>query len=348
MIVSEIEIVNVSNRILKGIRFRVPHGKTFVIVGPSGAGKTSLLKAIAGLASHEGTILIDGQEIQSLPPHLRGVGFVSQDLHLFPHLTLEGNLLLAMDRLNAPRRKRHDRAQELMKLLRIASLADRLPSMLSGGEKQRAALARVLASEPRILLLDEPLSKLDFRTARYLCCELRALLTKLRLTTLFVTHNLEEAREMGDDLAVLNEGVLTRIGFGAEALVGDSYLGESFLETPNILSPVLKECSVSGLVKITWAGSHWHVPDEGREFSLVAINPADIEIGAEPPPGPSINRFSATVASVDHCDDSFRMTILLNGEGLRVEMPAERGRRLGPVPGDVVHGIVRLKSFEII
>lgn len=344
----EIELIDVRNEFLRDIRLRVSRGATFVIVGPSGAGKTSLLRAIAGLAPHEGRIVVDNCEIQHLPPHVREIGYVSQDLHLFPHLTLEGNLLIAMDRLQAPAYWRKRRARELMELLRIAPLAERLPSMLSGGEKQRAALARVLASEPKILLLDEPLSKLDFRTARYLRSELRALLKRLRLTAIFVTHNMEEAREMGDDLAVLSEGMLTHTNGQATMQVTGSCMGDSFLEAPNILSPVMKECSGNGLVKITWAGARWYVPDEGRAFTHVAVSPSRIDIGAEPPPGPSINRFTAIVSSVDHRDDSVRLTAKLNGEALRVEISAERGQELRPAPGDVVHGLVRLTAFEIV
>ncbi len=345
---SELELIDVRNRFLKDIRLRVSQGKTFVIVGPSGAGKTSLLRVIAGLAPHEGTIMVDGREIQHLPAHLRQIGYVSQDLDLFPHLTLEGNLLIAMDRLKVPRSGKKCRALELMELLRISPLAERLPSMLSGGEKQRAALARVLASEPRLILLDEPLSKLDFRTARYLRSELRALLRRLGLTAIYVTHNMEEAGEMGDELAVLSDGMLTFPGWSAKVPPTGSCPSDSFLERPNIICPVLKEFSGNGLVKITWAGARWYVPDEGREFTEVAVSPSRIEIRAEPPPGPSINRFTAIVHSVDHSDDSIRLTVHVNGEALRVEIPAEQGEQLRPVPGDLVHGLVKLTAFEIV
>ncbi len=345
---SEIEIIGVRNRFLKDVRLRVSEGKTFVIVGPSGAGKTSLLRAIAGLEPHEGTIIVDGREIQRLPPHLREIGYVSQDLDLFPHLTLEGNLIIAMNRLRVTWNRKKQRARELMELLRIVPLAERYPSALSGGEKQRAALARVLASEPKILLLDEPLSKLDFRTARYLRSELLSLLNRLRVTAIFVTHNMEEAREMGDDLAVMTEGTLTHTGSPAELRLTDSCPGDSFLERPNILCPVHKEFSGNGIVKITWAGSRWYVPDEGREFTHVAVSPSRIDIGPKPPQGPSINRFTATVSSVHHSDDSVRLTVHVNGEALRVEITGERAQWLRPVPGDVVHGLVRLTAFEIM
>ena len=180
--------MGVRNDFLQGIDLHVASGRSFAVVGPSGAGKTSLLRVIAGLAPHQGRIIVDGVEIKDCPPCRRAIGFVSQDLHLFPHLTLEGNLFLAMKPGGAGRAFRRRRAWELMDLLRITPLARRKPATFSGGEKQRAALARVLASDPKILLLDEPFSKLDFRTARYLRSEFAGLRRELGLTTVIVTH----------------------------------------------------------------------------------------------------------------------------------------------------------------
>jgi ABC-type Fe3+/spermidine/putrescine transport system ATPase subunit len=346
--VSEIELIRVTNRFVKDIRLRVSEGETFVIVGPSGAGKTSLLRTIAGLAPHEGAITVDGREIQGLPPYLREVGYVSQDLYLFPHLSVRGNLRIAMERLDLRRRRKRRRARELMELLGLSHLAERFPSMLSGGEKQRTALARALASEPRILLLDEPFGKLDFRSARGLRSQFRALFRRLRLTVLLVTHDMAEAREMADRVAVMSEGKLIRVGRPAKMWIEDSGPADSFLERPNVLSTGLTEFYGNGLVGITWAGAQWFVPDEGREFDRVAVSPGRIEIGTAPPPGPSINRFTATVSSVDRSNGSLLMVVRVNGEELRVEMPAERERELRPAPGDLVHGVIGLKSFEIV
>jgi ABC-type sulfate/molybdate transport systems ATPase subunit len=227
---------------------------------------------------------------------------VSQDLHLFPHLTVCKNLLIAMDHLDRSVQAKRRKTGELLELLRIDRLGDRMPSTLSGGEKQRAALARVLASEPKLLLLDEPLSKLDFRTARYLRIELKSLLTRLGLTSIFVTHNLQEAREMGDHLAVLNDGRLRRIASERDTDATDTSVEDRFLDMPNLFYPDFMEPATNGLIKITWAEQPWYVPDEGRRFTHAAVLPGDIEVGVQPPPGPQINRFTATVTSVDLCD----------------------------------------------
>lgn len=206
--VARIELRGIENRILKGIDLDVGHGQLCVIMGPSGAGKTSLLNVVAGLMPHQGSVLIDGRSMEKAPPHRRGVGLLFQELLLFPHLTVEGNLLLAMKRLRVSRTYKRMRARELLALLRIADLPGRKPALLSGGEKQRVALARALASDPQILLLDEPLSSLDNLTANVLRTEFKQLQRKLTITTLFVTHNPEEARELADCVAVIEAGRL--------------------------------------------------------------------------------------------------------------------------------------------
>jgi ABC-type sugar transport system ATPase subunit len=173
--VADLHLKAVSNPFIHNIDMHASDGEMLAVVGPSGAGKTSLLRVIAGLADHDGLVLIDQKNVSRTPPDRRSVGYVSQDLHLFPHLTLEGNLFLAMERLKWTKSRKRSRVTELIDLLRIGHLSGRKPATFSGGEKQRAALARVLASNPKILLLDEPFSKLDFRTARYLRSEFRDL-----------------------------------------------------------------------------------------------------------------------------------------------------------------------------
>lgn len=345
---AELQLNGVSNRFLRTTDVNVSDGELFVIVGPSGAGKTSLLKVIAGLASHEGAIKVDGQMVHTLPPYRRSIGYVSQDLHLFPHLDVEGNLEIAMERLGWTKRRRRERASELMALLRIRHLSGRKPPTFSGGEKQRAALARVLASAPQILLLDEPFSNLDFRTARYLRSEFKHLQRKLRLTTLLVTHNIEEARFLADTLAVMSEGRLVQVGRPAELLEMNQHRRDSFLDAPNLLT-CTGTCSLgNGLVEIQWAGLRFFVPDEGCRFSCVAINGCEVEIDSTPPPGPPVNRFEAVIREVGINDDSVNLILDIDGNDLRVEMTPDKWQRLGMSPDDRVHGFLRIKAFEVL
>ena len=194
--------------ILKDVDLDVASGSLLAIIGPSGAGKSTLLKVIAGLMPHEGRIECGGPGFERLPAYLRNIGYVPQDLCLFPHKTVAGNLRLALERSRFSRAEWPGRIAASLDMLRIAHLADRLPGRISGGERQRAALARALVGEPSLMLLDEPFSSLDPETAERLRMELRTLHDRLGLTTLLVTHNLEEAFGLADRVLRMDDGRL--------------------------------------------------------------------------------------------------------------------------------------------
>ena len=342
---SELRLIGVGNRFVHNICLHVADGETCAIVGPSGAGKTSLLRIIAGLDPHEGKILIDRMEVQSLEPNRRAIGFVSQDLHLFPHLTLEGNLHLAMNRAGLDRVQQRRRTAELMDLLRITHLSGRKPPTFSGGEKQRAALARVLASSPRILLLDEPFSKLDFRTARYLREEFKNLLKQLGLTTIIVTHDLEEAGDLATTMLVMRSGSLkvSNHGFNGLEPVGED---DFFLQTPNIIDCRMIRIMENGLVEVEWAGGVLLIPDEGESFIRFAVGRNDIEIGAVPPHGPNINRFVGRIEAVKNGDDSILIVLHVNGVSVRMETTRGKWKQLNVSPGQMVHGYMKLRGLH--
>lgn len=203
-----IRLEKVYARALNDINLTVSEGELLVLLGPSGAGKSTLLQLIAGLLDYQGHVFFNGECIDRMPPHRRRVGYLFQDLLLFPHLTVRRNLILAMTHLKVSRQKKQRKAKELLGLFGIAHLAERFPSDMSGGEKQRAALARAIATEPRILLLDEPFSSLDQRTAENLRVELKRHQRHFRITTIFVTHNQLEARQLADRLGVIRKGRL--------------------------------------------------------------------------------------------------------------------------------------------
>ena len=187
-------------------------GESIVILGPSGCGKTTLLRLIAGLERLDtGEIWIDGRQVaggagKAVPPHERRLGFVFQDLALWPHLTVRQNLDFVMRSVRVDRSERAKRGDDVLRLLRIEALSDRSPHQLSGGEQQRVALARALVGEPRLLLLDEPFSNLDTALRATLRAELARLQRQLGLTTMYVTHQRDDAVELADRVVILRNG----------------------------------------------------------------------------------------------------------------------------------------------
>lgn len=187
--------------------FSLERGTTGVILGPSGCGKTTLLRCIAGLEQQTGgQIFLNGREIGNLPPEKRNIGFVFQDLALFDHLSGRGNISFGLQLKNIPQSEAKVRIAALAEKLQISALLDRKPFSMSGGERQRLAFARALANQPDLLLLDEPLSSLDAPLRRELRAYLRATLSREGITALHVTHDVEEALELGDKIFLMNMG----------------------------------------------------------------------------------------------------------------------------------------------
>jgi len=198
---------------LKELNLFLPEGEVFGLLGPSGCGKTTALRIIAGLESpSNGQVILDGKDITKLPPEKRGIGFVFQDYALFPHLTVFQNVAFGLLARRVSNDQIQKKVKEVLKLVQISELANRLPKTLSGGQRQRTALARALVIEPKLLLLDEPLSALDAKLREILRQELRILLKKLKITTLFVTHDQVEALTLGDRIGIMQAGELVQIG----------------------------------------------------------------------------------------------------------------------------------------
>jgi iron(III) transport system ATP-binding protein len=199
--------------VLKGIDLKINSGEFFAFLGPSGCGKTTLIRLIAGFESAQtGQVFIGKQEMSHLPPWQRNVGMVFQSYALWPHMTVRKNVAFGLEERRVPRNGIRQRVKKALDLVGLSDLADRRPSQLSGGQQQRVALARTIVIEPRILLLDEPLSNLDANLRVQMRRELRQLQRKLSLTTIFVTHDQEEANTTADRIAVINDGVIQQVG----------------------------------------------------------------------------------------------------------------------------------------
>ncbi|HXF35987.1 MAG TPA: ABC transporter ATP-binding protein [Actinomycetota bacterium] len=196
-----------------GVDLELPAGKLISFLGPSGCGKTTLLRMIAGLERPTaGRVHLDGEDITDRPPHTRDIGMVFQSLALFPHLTVAGNIGYGLRIRGVPGERVDARVRELLDLVSLSGLADRRIQQLSGGQRQRVATARALALEPRLFLLDEPLSALDANLREQLQVELRLLQQKLGITTIMVTHDQREAMTMSDLVVVMRAGRVEQVG----------------------------------------------------------------------------------------------------------------------------------------
>jgi len=221
-----IEIRNVSKRFgsfvaLDNVSFNVPPGQLVALLGPSGGGKTTMLRIIAGLESPDsGTVMLEGEDATSVSVRERGVGFVFQHYALFRHMSVFENVAFGLRvRPKARRPSQQEikrKVTDLLTLVQVDFLADRLPSQLSGGQRQRVALARALAVEPKVLLLDEPFGALDANIRRELRGWLRRLHDEIHLTSVFVTHDQEEAVELADRVVIINHGAVEQEGTSEE------------------------------------------------------------------------------------------------------------------------------------
>ena len=206
-----------ANKALDGLDLTVRPGELLALLGPSGCGKTTALRMVAGFETPDsGAVLVDGSDITGIPAHRRDAGMVFQSYSLFPHLNARDNVAFGLKMRRVGSAERRKRADELLELIGLPQYGDRYPHQLSGGQQQRIALARALALRPRVLLLDEPLSALDAKVRLTLREEIRRLQQELGITTLFVTHDQEEALSMADRVAVMHAGRLEQCATPAE------------------------------------------------------------------------------------------------------------------------------------
>jgi sulfate transport system ATP-binding protein len=223
---------------VRGVDLSISNGEFVALLGPSGSGKTTLLRIVAGLEIPEaGQVIVGGRDMEGVPARKRSVGFVFQNYALFRHMTVAENVgfgLRVRSRVTRPgRREIKERVADLIELVQLPGLGERYPDQLSGGQRQRVALARALAIEPRVLLLDEPFGALDAPVRRDLRTWLRELHDRTRLTTILVTHDQEEALDVADRVAVMNQGLVVQVGTPAALMAAPAdpflyrFLGDS-------------------------------------------------------------------------------------------------------------------------
>jgi len=325
---------------LREVSLDIRAGELVALLGPSGSGKTTLLRVIAGLNTPDrGAVFFDSVNATALSVQERRVGFVFQNYALFKHLTVAGNIAFGLDvRPRATRPSRPEiarRVSELLELVQLEGLGDRYPAQLSGGQRQRVALARALAIEPRVLLLDEPFGALDARVRKDLRRWLREIHKKTGLTTVFVTHDQDEAMELADRVVVLNKGRVEQIGAPEELFDRPaspfvlSFVGEA------VALPVMVE---NGVVRFAGRELHVdaHVPRNGP--ARVFFRPADIAIA-----GNGSGQLEGRVESLRRTPAGVRATIAIDGSDQRLEI--DSASEPTPVGGKVPLSLSNARIF---
>lgn len=238
---------------VNGISLDVKGGEFLTMLGPSGCGKTTTLRLIAGFETPDkGSIVIDGEDVSGIPPYKRCVNTVFQNYALFPHLNVFENVAFGLHMKKMPKKEIEERVLGVLSIVKLEGYEDRMPSELSGGQCQRVAIARAVINNPKVLLLDEPLSALDYKLRKEMQIELKHLQRKLNITFIFVTHDQEEALTMSDRIAVMNKGAIEQIGTPDEIYEKPktrfvaSFIGETNL----FKGKVVKKCYDETMVDI--------------------------------------------------------------------------------------------------
>jgi ABC-type sugar transport system ATPase subunit len=341
--------VKIGSFSLNDISIDVQEGEYFVIVGPTGSGKTIILESIAGLQRfRRGEIWIGGENMTSLPPEQRRIGYVPQDYALFPFLNVRENILFGLKRREKRTNENNKRVESLAHILGIHNLLDRNVRKLSGGEKQRVAIARALAISPKVLLLDEPMGSLDVRTAKYLRLELKRFHEELGITTIHVTHNLIEAEEMAERMAILNAGMVEQIGAPDDVFFyPKSPFVADFIGTPNILDCDYCNDLGHGVMEVVCGGVPIILPHYDKPVKKLALLPRDVYVTTRTPPGPGINRFKGMVMDVTPFSSLMKLTIRVGGIILLAELPQDIFEEMDIKTGQEVHLILKLRSLKV-
>jgi ABC-type Fe3+/spermidine/putrescine transport system ATPase subunit len=343
-----IELRGISKYICRDVHLDILDRELLVLLGPNGAGKTTLLNVIAGFTDYDGSVLFDRLAVDKVPASRRDIGYLFQDLALFPHLDVAANVAYGLRARKQPERQVEARVDELLHMMKLTHLSSRYPKHLSGGEKQRAALARALALSPGILLLDEPLSSLDMQTGKYLRIELKQLQRKLGITTIYVTHDLEEAEEMADRIAVIKSGCIEQVGSPEEVFFYPSSEAVSdFIGAPNILDCDYCHNLGRGVMEVGCGGLPVIVPHDGDSIHRIAFFPRDIYITEIRPPGPEVNRFKGTVTGIKSADDAVRIELRAGENSLTAEMPHHIFEDMDLAAGKEVFLILKLRRIRV-
>ena len=320
--------------IVHDFNLSVERGEFISFLGPSGCGKTTTLRMVAGFETpSSGSISIDGKEVTQLRPNQRNVGMVFQAYALFPNMTVADNVAFGLKVAKRPASEIKPRVEEMLRLIKLPNHGDRYPYQLSGGQQQRVALARALAVKPKILLLDEPLSALDAKIRISLREEIRAVQRDLGITTIYVTHDQEEALSMSDRIVVMNEGRADQVGAPFEIYnyprtrFVASFVGTLNLLQGKVLDPALGRILIDGKELVTNRGLNGASVGDVR---TIALRPEAVSLTD---PGGERNRVDGTIDEVAFLGAIVRVRVRINDAVVSLDTfntpnlpPPERGQ----------------------
>ncbi|MBW1997393.1 MAG: ABC transporter ATP-binding protein [Deltaproteobacteria bacterium] len=315
------------------IDLEVNMGELLTLLGPSGCGKTTTLRCIAGLEKpEEGEILIDGKPMLSkgfVPPSRRGIGMVFQNYAVWPHMKVFSNIVYGLKLQKLPRQKIQEKAEQVLDLVGLKGLEDRYPSQLSGGQQQRVALARALVRNPKVLLLDEPLSNLDAKLREELRFEIKSLVKRMGITSIYVTHDQAEAMVISDRIVVMDSGNVVQVGTAQEIYErpANRFVAD-FIGTMNFIpGQVVQVLQDKGAVYVRTEFSEkmiCRVPDQMtatlEKEVYASIRPEDVEVFSKPPQARE-NVFRGTIVHKAYLGSFLSFFIRVNGTMIRVQVP---------------------------
>jgi len=333
-----IEVQNLFKRFKKvvavnHIQLAVNQGEMLTLLGPSGCGKTTTLRCIAGLERpDEGDIMIDGKPMLSkgfVPPAKRGIGMVFQNYAVWPHMKVTNNIVYGLRLQGLSRQIIREKAQQVLELVGLQGLGDRYPSQLSGGQQQRVALARALIRNPKVRLLDEPLSNLDAKLREKMRFEIKSLVKRMGITSVYVTHDQAEAMVMSDRIVVMNAGSVVQIGTPdeiydkpADRFVADFIGAMNFI--PGEVVQVLGDTNTVYVKtefseKLLCRKSDGMAASQGEKV-YASIRPEDVEVFAQPPQSGE-NLFKGTIAHKAYLGNFLFLFVNVNSTLIRVQIP---------------------------
>jgi molybdate transport system ATP-binding protein len=347
------EVVSALRDFELALELEAQPGACLALVGPSGAGKSTVLRAIAGLHRPDRGRVALAEDVwletavgTDLPPERRSCGYLFQDYALFPHLTAWRNVAFGLE--GVPRAERRRRAEAALARFGVAGLADASPATLSGGERQRVGLARALARDPAVLLLDEPLAALDARTAAAAARELGATLARTAAPTVLVTHDFAEAALLADEIAVIDRGRIVQRGTAGELSARPVSAFVADFAGASVLFGVASPSSGATIVDLDGGGS---VASSDRVAGPVGVAVYPWEITLEPagaaPHGSALNRLEARVSSVTEVGNRARIGLLAS-QPFAAEITTESVRRLGLAPGAVVTATWKATATRLV